>query len=169
MGTYLLGATDATAVGVTVVATVVLLALVVAVALLLAAARRLRRQVDELAGEAERLLQLIDDTVRQAGHEVERVDRMVGSAEAISDAVGSASRLMGGALAAPLIKVMAFGSGLVRGVRALRAGAAPGATARSTPRRRRRHRSGRAAGPVAAPDGRREAAGRASRGTRRAS
>ena len=58
--------------------------------------------------------------MHQAGLEVERVDRMVGSAEAISDAVGSASRLVGGAVTAPFIKVVAFGTGVARGLRLVR-------------------------------------------------
>ncbi|GEM_PF-1651981 len=118
-------ATDAVVVGVTVLATLLLLGLVVAVVHLLRAARQLRREAARLAEEAQRLLGELGQTVQQAGREIERVDRMVGSAEAISEAVGSASRLVGGAVTGPLIKAVALGSGLVRGLRRLRQGVAP--------------------------------------------
>jgi hypothetical protein len=125
VGVYLVASSQAVAVGVTVVATLVVAFVVVAAALLLAAVRDLRRQADDLARESSRLLSELAETVQRAGLEVERVDRMVGSAEAISDAVGSASRLVGGAVATPFIKVMAFGSGLVRGARLVRSGPPP--------------------------------------------
>jgi methyl-accepting chemotaxis protein len=123
----LLLATDAVAVGVTVIATLVLVALAAAVGYLLKCVRDLRREARELAREADALLGDLDLTVRQAdltvreaGREVERVDRMVGSAEAISDAVGSASRLVGGAVTAPFIKVVAFATGVAKGLRMVR-------------------------------------------------
>jgi hypothetical protein len=114
--------TDSVAVGVTVVATLVVVALAVAVVYLLKAVREIRLEAQGLAREATELLDELDSTVRQAGMEVERVDRMVGSAEAISDAVGSASKLVGGAMAGPLIKLVAFGSGLARAARLVRRG-----------------------------------------------
>jgi len=73
----------------------------------------------------------MDLVVRQAGAEVERVDRMVGSAEAISEAVGSASRLVGGVVTEPLIRLVALGSGVARVARVVRSGA------RRRPRSRR--------------------------------
>ncbi len=110
-------ATDTVAVGVTVIATLVLVALAAAVWYLLKAVRDLRQEASGLAREAGDMLGELDMTVHQAGLEVERVDRMVGSAEAISDAVGSASRLVGGAVTTPFIKVVAFSSGVARGLR----------------------------------------------------
>ena len=77
---------------------------------------------DDLRQEAEELLDEISATVREAGLEVERVERMVGSAEAISEVVGSASRLVGGAVASPFIKLVALGSGVARGLRLVRGG-----------------------------------------------
>lgn len=115
----LLAATDAVAVGVSVVATLVVIALVSAVAHLLRAARELRRQAEELARDAGELLAEMHADLRQAGAQVERVEHLVGSAEAISDAVGGASRLVGGVVAAPLIKVVAFASGVGSALRAL--------------------------------------------------
>jgi hypothetical protein len=113
-------ATDSVAVGVTVIATLVIVALAGAVWYLLKTVRELRQEADGLAREAEELLDEMDLTLHQAGLEVDRVDRMVGSAEAISDAVGSASRLVGGAVTAPFIKVVAFGTGVARGLRLVR-------------------------------------------------
>lgn len=108
------------AVGVTVLATLTVLGLLAALGYLLKAARQVRREAEALAAEARQLMGELEVAVHRAGSEVERVDRMVGSAEAISEAVGSASRLVGGAVAGPLIKLMAFGSGVRRGARALR-------------------------------------------------
>ncbi len=147
----LLAATDTVAVGVTVVATLVVVALVAAVASLLGAVRDLRRQADDLRREAGELLDEISATVREAGLEVERVERMVGSAEAISEVVGSASRLVGGAVASPFIKLVALVSGLARALRLVRGGveveaAPPG---RDGGRRRHRSRSQASRGPVA--------------------
>jgi hypothetical protein len=172
-------ATDTVAVGVTVISTVVLLGLVAAVVYLLRAVRQLRRQAEALARESRQLLGEIDATVRQAGHEVERMDRIVGSAEAISDAVGSASRLVGGAVSGPFIKVVAFGSGLVRGARALGVGSREGkargnlgAAASARTRAPAKRRAGAKAAPAnAVPVGRqgRERPRRAGAGTVRAS
>lgn len=121
----LVATTDYLAIGVTVVATLVVVALLAAVAYLLASVRELRRQSEALAEEAQQLLDELGETVRQAGVEVDRVDRLVGSAEAISDAVGSASRLVGGVVAEPLIKLVALASGLARVARVVRGRGAP--------------------------------------------
>ena len=138
-------ATDAVAVGVTVVATLVVVALLVAVVFLLGAVRDLRRQADDLGREADQLLDELGTAVHEAGLEVERVERMVGSAEAISDVVGSASRLVGGALAAPFIKLVALGSGVARGLRLMRRGGMAELVlpARDDGRRRHRGQAGR--------------------------
>jgi hypothetical protein len=131
-------ATDSVAVGVTVIATLVIVALAGAVWYLLKTVRELRQEAEGLAHEAEELLGEMDLTVHQAGLEVERVDRMVGSAEAISDAVGSASRLVGGAVTAPYIKVVAFGTGVARGLRLVRGRSRPEVAAGMRDGRRRR-------------------------------
>jgi hypothetical protein len=149
-------ATDTVAVGVTVIATLVIVALAASVGYLLKAVRALRQEAQDLARDAEDLLGQIETTVRQAGVEVERVDRMVGSAEAISDAVGSASRLVGGAVAGPFIKVVAFGAGLNKGIRLARGGAATGNGAVAKRGRRRKRVAPKAPRHVAAPGGRPE-------------
>jgi hypothetical protein len=113
-------ATDAVAVGLTAVATLVIVGLAGAVSYLPKAVRELRQEAEGLAREAEQLLGELNVTVHQEGLEVARVDRLLGSAEAISGAVGSASRPVGGAVTAPFIKVVAFGTGVARGPRLLR-------------------------------------------------
>ncbi len=150
-------ATDSVAVGVTVLATLVIVALAGAVWYLLRTVRELRQEAEGLAREAEELLGELDLTVHQAGLEVERVDRMVGSAEAISDAVGSASRLVGGAVTAPYIKVVAFGTGVARGLRLVRGRPRPEVAAGMGDGHRRRKavaKSGHLRGRRALPRGR---------------
>lgn len=120
MPAQLLATTDAVAIGVTVVATLVVVALALALAHLLRSVRELRRQAEALAREAGELLSEMRADLRQAGAEVERVERMVGSAEAISDAVGGASRVMGRIVAAPFIKTVAFAAGVGQAARSLR-------------------------------------------------
>jgi len=146
MPLHLLAATDVVAVGVTVVATLVVVALLAAVGSLLGAVRDLRRQADELRREASELLDELGATVHEAGLEVERVERMVGSAEAISEVVCSASRLVGGAVASPFIKLVALGAGVARGLRLIRGGgtAEPAPVGRDAGRGR--HRAGGQAG-----------------------
>ena len=76
----------------------------------------LRRQVDQLTGETRHLvddLRLSTDdareTVDEARHDLERFDRVLGSAEAIGEAVGST--VARSAFSSPAIKA----AGLVRG------------------------------------------------------
>jgi hypothetical protein len=72
--------------------------------------------LDELrhaAGEAR-------ETVDRAREDLERFDRVLGSAESISDAVSGSSRLVRSALSTPVIKTVAFASGTAEGVRRFR-------------------------------------------------
>jgi methyl-accepting chemotaxis protein len=98
-----------------------------AVAILLGAALSLRRSArelqdlaDELADHAYTVISDAEATVAQARRQLDRVDDLVGSAEAISDTVESATRLAHSALATPLIKVMALRAGTARVGRKLR-------------------------------------------------
>ena len=103
------------------VAVTVVVALLVSVALSLArTARELRDLAEELSDHAAVVLGAVEETVERARSELERVDDLVGSAEAISETVGSASRLAQAAMSAPLIKIMAFGAGTARAGRRLR-------------------------------------------------
>jgi hypothetical protein len=107
-------------VGVTVIATVVVLGGLVAVVSLLRTARHLRSLAEELSEHTTAVLGEVEVTVARARGELDRVDELVGSAEAITETVGSASRLARVALAGPLIKVMALGAGTARAGRRLR-------------------------------------------------
>jgi methyl-accepting chemotaxis protein len=98
-----------------------------AVAVLLGAALSLRRSArdlqtlaDELADHAFAVISDAEATIARARGELDRVDDLIGSAEAISDTVESASKLAHTALATPLIKVMALGAGTARVGRKLR-------------------------------------------------
>lgn len=102
------------AIGVTVVATLVVAALLVTVAVLLASARQLRRETDELRRHTRAIMAELDGTVAAAAEDLERVDDLIGSAERITATVGSASRLAHAAWANPVIKVMALGAGTAR-------------------------------------------------------
>jgi hypothetical protein len=53
-------------------------------------------------------------------HDLDRFDRVLGSAEAISGAVAGGSRVARAALSAPVIKTVAIGTGTKRAVRRLR-------------------------------------------------
>jgi len=113
-------AATAVAIGVSVVATVVVLALFAAALSMVRSARRLEALAEELTGHAVTVLTDAEATVVRAQAELDRVDDLVGSAEAITQTVGSASRLAHVALAGPVIKVMALGAGTARVGRRLR-------------------------------------------------
>ncbi|HTW09045.1 MAG TPA: hypothetical protein VME46_16165 [Acidimicrobiales bacterium] len=160
MRAHLVAATDVLAVEVTVVATLVVVALLASLLYLLRSVRDLRRQAWQLSREARELMDDLDATVSQASAEVERVERIVGSAEAISEAVSTASRLVGGIVTEPLIKLVAFGSGAARAARALRRGrphreipavARENARARSQAASRSVGGAARRSGPLAPP------------------
>jgi hypothetical protein len=98
-----------------------------AVAVLLGAALSLRRSArdlqalaDELGDHASAVISDAEATIARARGELDRVDDLIGSAEAISDTVESATKLAHTALATPLIKVMALGAGTARVGRKLR-------------------------------------------------
>ncbi|MHB1930187.1 MAG: hypothetical protein ACYCUG_12345 [Acidimicrobiales bacterium] len=115
------------AVGVTVVATVVVVGLAAAVAWMLHEAAALRRAAADLRGvaadlraEAADLRAGLQAVASHAERELRRVEDLVGSAESISEVVGSASRLASTAMATPVIKAVALGSGAARAGRRLR-------------------------------------------------
>jgi hypothetical protein len=95
------------------------------------------RVLDTLSGLREEMRRLRDETVplmvdlrasvgeakasvAEARDDLERFDRVLGSAEVISDAVAGSSRLIRGALATPVIKTVALASGTAIGARRLR-------------------------------------------------
>jgi methyl-accepting chemotaxis protein len=77
-------------------------------------ARDLQALADDLAEQAAVVISDAEAAVARARRELDRVDDLVGSAEAITETVESATRLAHTALATPLIKVMALRAGTAR-------------------------------------------------------
>lgn len=101
-------------------AIVSVVAILFALQRVLVAVRRVTRTLDELNAQA---LPLIDDLGRaleEANLELERVDRLVGSAESISATVDATSKLAYRALSAPVIKTVALRSGASKAARRMR-------------------------------------------------
>jgi methyl-accepting chemotaxis protein len=113
---------SAAAVAVTVVSTAVVLTLLGAALSLRRSARELRLLVEEMTDHAADVIGAAEDTIARARGELDRVDDLVGSAEALTETVGSASRVAHAVLAVPLIKALAFGAGTARAGRRLRGG-----------------------------------------------
>jgi len=121
-----------------VAATVVTMLVAVLAATLVALARTLRvlrETAVALHDEAIPLLAAARDAVCDAAVEVDRVERLVTSAERLSGAVDGASRIAARTLRSPVVKAMAFGTGVSRAAQRLREGETPVPPAR---RRRRR-------------------------------
>ena len=102
-------------------------ALIVVLMRVLDALGSLRGEVQSLRSETRPLLAELrsstDDakaTMAEARNDLERFDRVLGSAEAISDAVAGGSRVARAALSAPVIKTAAFATGTSRAVRRIR-------------------------------------------------
>jgi hypothetical protein len=84
--------------------------------------RVLRATVDALRDETVPLAHELRDAARAAGDEIDRVDRLVTSAERLEDAVDSASRFAYRTIANPVVKAMAIGTGVSRATQRLRDG-----------------------------------------------
>lgn len=102
-------------------------ALVVVLVRVLDSLKVLRLEVESLRAETRPLLaELRSSTdeaaaaMREARDDLDRFDRVLGSAEAISGAVEGGSRLARTALSAPVIKVAAFATGTQRAARRLK-------------------------------------------------
>ena len=109
---------------------VVVIVLVVVVAMLAGAVvtvlvslrvalRDLRGAVDALRSDTLPLVDELRDAVTTTTFHVDRVDRLITSAESIEGHVDAASRLAYRTLANPVVKSMAFGSGVKRGAQRL--------------------------------------------------
>lgn len=101
-------------------------ALVVVLMRVLDTLRSLRSEIDALRQETRPLLvEMRASTVEaraavaEARDDLERFDRVLGSAEAISDAVAGGSRIARAALSAPVIKTHALATGTGRAFRRL--------------------------------------------------
>lgn len=102
-------------------------ALVVVLMRVLDSLKMLRAEVHTLRAETTPLLLELQASTRdarvvmeEARDDLERFDRVLGSAEAISDAVAGGSRVARAALSAPVIKTVALGTGTSRAVKRLR-------------------------------------------------
>lgn len=121
-------------------------ALIVVLIRVLDTLKALRGEVDALRRETHPLLAELRDSTAEARtamdvarHDLERFDRVLGSAEAISDAVEGSGRVARTAFSAPVIKLAGIATGTSRAVRRLRGGQDPVEIVRVTdaPRRRR--------------------------------
>jgi hypothetical protein len=102
-------------------------ALIVVLLRVLDATRSLRDEVTALRQETHPLLAELrastadaKSAVIEAREDLERFDRVLGSAEAISGAVAGGSRVARAALSAPVIKTAALATGTSRAVNRLR-------------------------------------------------
>ena len=102
-------------------------ALIVVLLRVLDTLRALRGEVESLRNETRPLLAELQvstneakATMNEARHDLDRFDRVLGSAEAISDAVSGSGRVARVALSAPLIKAAGIATGTGRVVRRLR-------------------------------------------------
>lgn len=102
-------------------------ALIVVLMRVLDSLRSLRSELDRLRSDAvpllaELRLSTLDAraAVSRASDDLERFDRVLGSAEAISGAVSGGSRVARAALSTPMIKTAALATGTSRAVRRLR-------------------------------------------------
>jgi hypothetical protein len=95
-------------------------ALIVVLVRVLDALRALQTEVDSLRAETQPLLAELRSSVEEARDDLERFDRVLGSAEAISANVQGASRVARVALSTPVIKTVALASGTSRAARRLR-------------------------------------------------
>lgn len=83
----------------------------------------LRAETAEVTMTLRRAADEACQTVSTARADLDRFDRVLGSAEAISSAVGRTNRFTRSALSAPMIKAAGIATGTSRAVRRLRRGA----------------------------------------------
>jgi len=95
-------------------------ALVVVLVRVLDGLRSLRKEVERLRTETEPLLADLRSSLDEARDDLDRFDRVVGSAEAISSNVQGMSRVARVALSTPVIKTVALASGTSHAARRLR-------------------------------------------------
>jgi uncharacterized protein YoxC len=95
-------------------------ALVVVLLRVLRAVGELQGEVVALRAETRPLLAELKSSVDEARDDLDRFDRVLGSAEAISSSVEGVSRVAKVALSGPMIKTVAFASGTGRAARRLR-------------------------------------------------
>ena len=95
-------------------------ALIVVLLRVLDALRELRGEVENLRSQTMPLLDELRSSVDVARDDLDRFDRVLGSAEAISGAVAGTSRVARVALSTPVIKTVALASGTNRAAKRMR-------------------------------------------------
>jgi hypothetical protein len=115
-----MSATDLAAVIVAGCSVLAVALLTVALIALVRTLRAMRDVAHLLRTETVPVLDDLRDTVDVANHEIERLDRLVTTAESVTGTVDSASRLAYIAMANPVIKGVAFASGTAKAARRLR-------------------------------------------------
>jgi hypothetical protein len=113
-------ATDLAAVIVAGCSVVAVVLLAVAMIALVRTLRAMRDVAHLLRTETVPVLDDLRETVDVANLEIERLDRLVTTAESVTGTVDSASRLAYVAMANPVIKGVAFASGTAKAARRLR-------------------------------------------------
>ena len=115
-----LSASDLAVVVVTGCSIVAVVALLFVLQRVLVTLRAVRDALDQITNEAVPLVDELARSVTDANTELERVNRLVGSAESISATVDATSKLAYRALSAPVIKTVAMTSGASRAAKRLR-------------------------------------------------
>ena len=133
-----MSAGDVLAVVAATVMTMLVAVLAVTLVALTRTLRDMRATATALYDEALPLLEAARDSVSDAAFEIDRVERLVSSAEKLNGAVDGASRLAARTLRSPVVKAMAFGTGVSRAAQKLREGETPVPPARRRGRRARR-------------------------------
>ncbi len=120
-------------------------ALIVVLVRVLDSLRTLRSEVESLRSETRPLLAELRDSTAEARSamdtarsDLRRFDRVLGSAEAISEAMEGSGRVARTAFSAPVIKAAGLATGTSRAVRRLRRGSTEGALVHVTTERKRR-------------------------------
>ena len=84
--------------------------------------RQLRITVERLQAETLAITSAMQDALRDAEHEVDRVDALLTAAEGVGGRIDGASRLVTRTVTNPVVKVLAIGSGTKSAVRRMRSG-----------------------------------------------
>lgn len=84
--------------------------------------RRLRTTVDRLQDETLAITRAMQEALRDAEHEVDRVNALLSAAEGVGGRLDTASRLVTKTVTNPVVKVLAIGTGTKEAVRRMRDG-----------------------------------------------
>ena len=84
--------------------------------------RQLRLTVERLRAETLAITAAMQDALRDAEHEIDRVDALLTAAEGVGGRIDGASRLVTKTVTNPVVKVLAIGTGTKQAVRRMRSG-----------------------------------------------